>query len=693
MCFTGELDKMTRADAEEKAKAAGAKVMGSCSSNTAYLVLGSHLDDGRKVEETSKYKKYLELKEKGKKWPELLDEAKFIALLPAEAAPKPSAAPVVPPPAVSSDAPTRNPAWVDSHAPRGFNELVGNTSIVRKLSEWLRDWDDVVLRGNAKKVAFRPGGGQPDNINARAALISGPPGIGKTTTVRLVAQLHGGYEILEYNASDARGQKVIQEMASGIADNTTINFKGACAKRTTGLTKRALIIMDEVDGMGAGDRGGNAALMKMIKKTKNPIICICNDQHSPKIRSLAFSCYDLKFSRPTKNTIAERCAEIARKEGLYIEPNALEALAESCGSDMRMVLNQLQVLAKSPQYSSGVKYMDMKERLDSIAKDQQLMVTPFEACRKLLSTSEGMRMPFRERMDLFFIDHSLVGMLVQENYLKSVEKKPVTATLLQQCAYSADLMTIGDIINNKIRDSQDWSLLPDMGVASTVFPAHVTNGFLSFPSFPQWLGKYSTQSRTRRLATELQCHLKLAGTVRGRGVITSGYSDLLYRKLVNPLTAGGSVDATTDVLDAYGLRKEHLTEHLTELRQHLGGDDLFKLVDAKVKSALTRELNTGSGHAAKVMIPSKKRKTGTQDFGEDGEDEEGERDVVKAEAEPKAGSDGEDDDGNASSLLKVKKAKAKGKAKAKATTGDGSQSQGSTATPKAKARGKAKAKP
>ena len=59
---------------------------------------------------------------------------------------------------------------------------------------------------------------------------------------RLVAQLHGGYEVLEYNASDARGQKIIQEMAMGIADNRTLNFNGS---KGGGLTKKAVIIMDE----------------------------------------------------------------------------------------------------------------------------------------------------------------------------------------------------------------------------------------------------------------------------------------------------------------------------------------------------------------------------------------------------------------------------------------------------------------
>merc|ERR1719422_482879 len=99
-------------------------------------------------------------------------------------------------------------------------------------------------------------------------------------------------------------------MAEGLADNRTLSFGGSSSSSSLAstpvpLTRRAVIIMDEVDGMGAGDRGGNAALIKMIKKTRNPIICIANDQHSPKIRSLAFSCYDIKFQRPSKGQVAQ----------------------------------------------------------------------------------------------------------------------------------------------------------------------------------------------------------------------------------------------------------------------------------------------------------------------------------------------------------------------------------------------------
>jgi len=676
MAFTGELDSMTRQDAEEKCKAAGAKVMGSVSGNTQYLVLGSHLDDGRQVTETSKYRKYLDLKEKGKKCPELLDENQLLKLLPCAVPPPPVTLPVAASPkpnrsAEGTDAGRsleRYQNWVDSHAPKSFGEVLGNASVVRKLTEWLRDWDDVVLRGKKKMAGFKPGGGMPDNVNARAALISGPPGIGKTTTCKLVAQLHGGYEILEYNASDARGRKVIEEMAQGIADNHTITFGGGLGQRKLpALTKRAVLIMDEVDGMGAGDRGGGAALIKMIKKTRNPIICICNDAHSQKVRNLAFSCYDLKFSRPTKSTVAQRCAMIARKEGLDVEENALEELAESCGSDMRQVLNQLQILAKSPKYQKvGVKYMDMKS---AVTKDAASMVGPFDACRKLLSASEGSRLSFRDRMDLYFVDHSLMGLLVHENYLNSVSRKPVDADLLNRCAYSADLMTVGDMINKQINHHQQWSLLPQMGLTGCIYPAYITNGFVGFPSFPAFLGKYSTQSRMRRLCTELHAHLKLFASVSRGGLASSGYTGLLYSRAVSPLLRGDveSVAETAKALDAYGLRKEHLVEHLTEMRQHLGEEDLFKIVDPKVKAAMTREFNSGC-HAVKVMLPKgNKRKAGSAAMdAPDGldEDEDG------GEGAGATAEQAEDDDGDAGGgLVKVKgkpKSKAKGKAKGKA---------------------------
>lgn len=61
--------------------------------------------------------------------------------------------------------------------------------------------------------------------------------------------------------------------------------------------------MDEVDGMSAGDRGGVADLISSIKISKIPIICICNDRYSQKLKSLVNYCLLLSFRKPTKQQV------------------------------------------------------------------------------------------------------------------------------------------------------------------------------------------------------------------------------------------------------------------------------------------------------------------------------------------------------------------------------------------------------
>lgn len=64
--------------------------------------------------------------------------------------------------------------------------------------------------------------------------------------------------------------------------------------------------MDEVDGMSGGDRGGCSVLLELVKKSKQAIVCICNDRQSPKVKSLALQCLDLRFQKPMKQQVAKR---------------------------------------------------------------------------------------------------------------------------------------------------------------------------------------------------------------------------------------------------------------------------------------------------------------------------------------------------------------------------------------------------
>ena len=80
--------------------------------------------------------------------------------------------------------------WTDLYKPRSMGDLVGNQPTIKNLFEWLRDWDQVHIKGQKKEVpragGFRGGWQDAPKLNAKAALLSGPPGIGKTSSVRIV---------------------------------------------------------------------------------------------------------------------------------------------------------------------------------------------------------------------------------------------------------------------------------------------------------------------------------------------------------------------------------------------------------------------------------------------------------------------------------------------------------------------------
>lgn len=59
--------------------------------------------------------------------------------------------------------------------------------------------------------------------NARACLISGPPGIGKSTSAWVVSW-ELGFEVLEMNASDTRNKKSIDELVKTLSTNQSLDY-------------------------------------------------------------------------------------------------------------------------------------------------------------------------------------------------------------------------------------------------------------------------------------------------------------------------------------------------------------------------------------------------------------------------------------------------------------------------------------
>ena len=406
--------------------------------------------------------------------------------------------------------------------------------------------------------------------------------------------------------------------------------------------------------------------------SKVPIICICNDRQSPKIKSLANSCFDLKVKRPTKQQIAKRLVEIAQREGMFLEANAAEVLVEQVGNDIRQAINTLQMWRTT---GSRISYTDMKGRLDRIEKDKVLRQSPFEACLHILA---GSKTPVDERFNEFFIDYSLLPLLVAQNYIDSskngIFKAPGLgdAEKLNRLSQAADSVSDLDMVGAAIRgQDMSWSLLPNQAMMA-VRTGFYVQGFQAFPTFPAWLGKNSTFGKKSRLTKEISNHTALS-IGQGFTPIRLDYipylRDVLVRKMLSQ--DADAVSSVVAMLDEYGLSKDDFMETMKEFQflvendKSKGGvfEDRFAKIESKVKAALTRAYN-GTAHTSQALtvpLVKPKKNSGGGGGGSSGGgdtkmmDEEG--NVLEEDVEEEEAEEGSDDEVDFKMLLKKPKSK------------------------------------
>ena len=210
----------------------------------------------------------------------------------------------------------------------------------------------------------------------------------------------------------------------------------------------------------------------------SPIICICNDRQCQKIKSLANHCYDLRMRRPTKNQIADRIVALARNEGLQIEPNAAIMLAEQAGNDIRQTIHATQMWRAQ---SKSMKYTELKDSLTRIEKDKILRLSPFDACIQILGGSrDGSK--HNDRYSAFFIDYSLVPLLIQQNYIDSSrngifkESSWDDSRKLEMLSMAADSISDMELAESSIRgELYLHSSIIDVSLLSSYFMYLVMN--------------------------------------------------------------------------------------------------------------------------------------------------------------------------------------------------------------------------
>ncbi|KAI9751600.1 MAG: Mitochondrial dicarboxylate transporter [Chaenotheca gracillima] len=665
--FTGILESLGREEGQELVKRYGGKVTGSPSTKTSYVVLGEEagpkkLDVIRKhnlktINEEGLFELIRKLpanggdsaaaskfEEQKKKEEEKVKQ--MAAEMEKEERRVGGAGGAGGGNAGKSTTPSANnpgsQLWTSKYAPSAMNHICGNKGQVEKLQRWLREWP------NNLKINFKKPG-KDGSFGFRAVIIHGPPGIGKTTAAHIVAKMEG-YDILESNASDTRSKKLVESGLKGVLDNTSMMGYFAGDNQAVNSSKKKLVlIMDEVDGMSAGDRGGVGALAQVLKKTHIPMILICNERRQPKMRPFDHVTYDLQFRKPTVAEIRSRMTSICYREGLKLPPQVIDALIEGSHSDIRQIINMISTVKLDQVAMSFDKGVSMSK-----AWEKHAILKPWDIAQKLLGA--GMFAPssnktLNDKIELYFNDHEFSYLMLQENYLKTNssianretgrERKLKALELVDKAAES---ISDGDLVDRMIHGSQQqWSLMPTHAVFSTVRPASFIYGSLGGQaSFTTWLGNNSKQGKLTRFVKEIQGHMRLRAS-GDRHEIRQQYLPILWSQLVNKLQRDGkdAVPEVIELMDSYFLTKD---DYDAILELGLGPMDESKVsIDTQTKATFTRLYNQQSHplpfmKASNVFQPKKvsREKPDLEEAieeSDEGEDPAAEKEAKKEEEE------------------------------------------------------------
>ena len=520
MCFvfTGEME-MEREGARLSVIMLGGRVVTSPTGRTTHVVVGRNPGP-------SKMSKAKELRV------QILDESGFKCLLDKHTGPRSDAIHLQHVDTDTRGSDTRRDCglWCEKWRPKGPAELVGNQGVYTQLKGF--------LQGKTKFAG---------------AVVSGPPGIGKTTMVHLAAR-ELGLDVIEFNASDTRSKNDLLEKVRG-----RLNFHSV--SKNMKLDKKVLV-MDEIDGM-TSDRGGLSELVGIIKASKIPVVCICNDRYHPKIRSMAYSCMDLRFRRPETRQVLPRIKTVLQEEGFSLPETLLGEVVQTSGGDIRYILNTLQAVVRGKEMRYG-SVLDLARKT--------AMRGIFD-----LTSIVFQRKKAADKIEAYFEDYSLLPLMVQENYLKQ-DLGHISAA----CA-AAFSISVADVIEASIRGpNQLWSLAPVHAFFSIAAPT-CGRGLAGKIDFQTHLGRASQLQKHRRQLRDIRRHaFKCVRT--GTTETRMYYVDLVFRQYASML-ACGRIDDAVSVLVNYYLLKEDI-DAMGELV--FGGADVLKGIDTSKKAALTR---------------------------------------------------------------------------------------------------------
>lgn len=320
----------------------------------------------------------------------------------------------------------------------------------------------------------------------RGIYIYGAPGSGKTEfVVRLLKELN--YDMIKYDAGDIRNKSIIDSITQhNISDK---NIMSIFQRKV----QKIVVVMDELDGMNNGDKGGITSLIKLIrpKKTKkqkqeeitmNPIICIGNYHIDKKIKELMKVCYVYELKTPTPAQMMQiiditmPTIDVAMRKNVitFVQGNLrkLNAVAEMNKKPNSILANNiLHAIFQPKTYNEDIKKVTEK-----------LFNTSYSICDHNVLINET--------------DRTTIGLLWHENVIDVLEKMPISVSA-PFYKIILDNICQADYFDRITFQNQIWLFNELSSLIKTFY-----NHYLYHKSFPKKARFHPTEVRFTKVLTK-----------------------------------------------------------------------------------------------------------------------------------------------------------------------------------------------
>ena len=249
-------------------------------------------------------------------------------------------------------------------------------------------------------------------LTRRGIYVYGAPGSGKTRFVKDLLK-NMNYDIVMYDAGDVRNKSVIDTITKNNMSDT--NVLSLLKKKV----KKIAIVMDEIDGMNSGDKGGINSLIKLIRPKKTnkqkkeettmtPIICIGNYHVDKKIKEMMKICTTIELKNPSKEQIEKILLNLIPK----LNSNILDGLTEYIQYDLRKLENVYELYKNQ-------KNLLTDDIFNKIFQKKNYNEDTKDITRQLLAEYYPLKMHNNLMNET---DRTSIGLLFHENIIELLEK-------------------------------------------------------------------------------------------------------------------------------------------------------------------------------------------------------------------------------------------------------------------------------